>query len=137
MKQTFILAHDNARKNAVRAVQEAAEGYAVTISEPTRTLEQNALLWALLREVAQQVEWYGQKLSEEDWKNVFTAALKRYRVVPGIDGGMVVLGMSTSKMDKREFSDLIEVILSFGAERGVVFDDGDRREADRYLTVAA
>ena len=56
-----------------------------------------------------------------------TAGLKRDKIVPGIDGGFVVLGMSTSQMDKRTFSDLIELIYAFGAQHGVVF--GDERMA--------
>jgi len=93
----------------------------VTVSEQTRNLEQNAKLWALLAEVADQVDWYGNKLSAEDWKCVFSAALKKERVVPGINGGFVVLGQSTSKMSKSEFSELIELIHAFAAEKGVSF----------------
>ncbi len=48
-----------------------------------------------------------------------TAGLKKQKAVPGIDGGFVVVGGSTSKMTKSEFSDLLELIYSFGAERGV------------------
>jgi len=77
----------------------------------------------MLTEVAHQVDWYGQKLTPEDWKDVFTAALRRARVVPGIDGGFVPLGMRTSDMSKGEMSALFELIEAFGAERGVRFGD--------------
>lgn len=44
--------------------------------------------------------------------------------MPNIDGnGFVVLGKSTSKMSVSEMSDMIELIQSFGAERGVKFKD--------------
>jgi hypothetical protein len=70
------------------------------------------------------VIWYGQKLSAEDWKDVFTASLRRARVVPGLDAGTYVpLGMRTSDMSKDEMSQLIELIMAFGAERGVSFHD--------------
>jgi hypothetical protein len=70
----------------------------------------------------QAVDWYGQKLSSEDWKDVLTASLRRTRVVPGIDAGTFVpLGMRTSQMTKEEISDLLELIYAFGAERGVKF----------------
>jgi hypothetical protein len=95
----------------------------VTISEPTRSLEQNARLWASLSEVSKQVDWYGQKLTSEEWKDVFSACLNRQKVVPGIEGGFVVCGARTSKMSKRELSELLEVIYAFGAEKGVVFSD--------------
>lgn len=122
-KRLFRLVHDQARKGAIAAISEAPDGYIVTVAEPTRNLEQNARLWASLAEVANQVEWYGNKLTAEEWKTVFSAALKKEKVVPGINGGFVVCGQSTSKMSKREFSDMLEIVYAFGAERGVVFSD--------------
>ena len=125
MKQTFILrpAPHPARARALEAVRCAPEGLAIEIREPTRTLEQNALMWPLLNAVSEQVEWYGQMLSPDDWKDLFTAVLRKARAVPGLDGGFVVLGLSTSKLGKKEFSDLIEIIYAFGAERGVNFGE--------------
>lgn len=124
MKRTFILVHETARNLALQHVKNAPEGYCVTISEPTRSLEQNSALWPHLEEISEQVEWYGRKLSPEDWKHVFTASLKKLDVVPNLDStGFVALGMSTSRMSKRELSDLIELIRAFGAERGVKFKE--------------
>ena len=122
----FILAHAEARKRAASAIMDAPSGYIVRITEPTRTLESNALLWVLLGEVSRQVEWYGSKLTAEEWKDVFSASLKKQKVVPALDGGFVVCGQRTSKMTKSEFSDLIELIQAFGAERGVNFDGKDK-----------
>lgn len=93
----------------------------VELRTETRSLEQNARLWAMLTEVSRQVDWYGRKLTPEQWKHVFSAALKKQDVVPGIDGGFVVLGLSTSKMTRAEMSELQELIEAFGAERGVRF----------------
>ena len=117
----YILAHDTARRLAIECVRAAPDGYVVRVDEPTRNLEQNARLWAMLHEVSQQVVWYGTKLTEDEWKDVFTAALKKSKVVPGLDGGFVVCGQRTSTMTKREFSDLIEVIQAFAAEHDVKF----------------
>jgi NAD-dependent SIR2 family protein deacetylase len=90
----------------------------------TRTSEQNRLMWAVLTDISEQVEWYGQRLKKEEWKDVFTAALKRQKVVPSIDGGFIVLGASTSRMTIAEMTELIELAMAFGAEKGVVFSDG-------------
>lgn len=117
MKQSFVLSHAEARRRAVQAVQNAPEGYAVIVKPPTRNLEQNALLWALLADVSEQVVWHGRKLEPEAWKHIFTSSLKRQDVVPGLDGGFVVLGLSTSQMSKAEFSDLIELIHAFKAQQ--------------------
>lgn len=118
MKQSFILAHDLARARAVEAVRNAPAGFSVTVAEPSRNLEQNAALWAILSEVSEHVVWHGRKLTPEDWKHIFTASLKRMDVVPNLEGtGFVALGLSTSKMSKREFSDLLELVNAFAAER--------------------
>lgn len=93
----------------------------VEIKPETRTLAQNARLWAMLTDVSKQVNWYGRKLSQEEWKHVFTASLSKQDVVPGIDGGFVVLGKSTSKMTKPEMSELQQLIEAFGAQQGVRF----------------
>lgn len=93
----------------------------VELKKEARSLEQNSRLWAMLTDISKQVDWYGRKLTEEEWKHVFTAALTKQDVVPGINGGFVVLGKSTSKMTKAEMSDLQTLMEAFGAERGVRF----------------
>lgn len=95
----------------------------VTLGRETRTLDQNAKLWAMLADVSRQVEWYGRKLTNEDWKHVFTAALTQQEAVPGINGGFVVLGQSTRKMKKRQFAELIELIYAFGSEHNVQWSE--------------
>ena len=87
----------------------------------TRSLNQNRRLWAMLTDISKQVDWHGRKLTQEEWKHVFTAALTKQDVVPGIDGGFVVLGKSTSKMTKAEMTELQELMAAFGAEHGVRF----------------
>lgn len=119
MKQIFRLVNDNVRKSACAYLLNVPDGYVVTIAEPTRNLDQNAKLWALLTEVSAQVNWHGNHLTPEDWKSVFSAALKKQKVVPGIDGGFVVCGQSTSKMSKSEFSEMIELIQAFSAQQDV------------------
>ena len=86
-----------------------------------RSDAQNRRLWAMLADISAQVDWYGQKLTSEEWKDVFSASLKRTKVVPGLDGGFVVCGQSTSKMTKAEMCELQELMEAFGAERGVKF----------------
>lgn len=76
-------------------------------------------MWAMLGEVSRQVDWHGQKLEPGEWKDVFSAALKRQKVVPGIDGGFVVLGSSTSRMSKAEMGELMTLMEAFAADRGV------------------
>lgn len=130
MKRTFILAHDGARRNAIRYITEAPAGYSVTVGEPTRSLEQNALMWPLLQKLADQVVWYGVKLSADDWKDLLTASLRKQRSAPGLDGGFVVFGERTRTYSKAEFSKLIELIYAFGAQHGVAWEAPARQAGE-------
>jgi hypothetical protein len=121
MTNYFVLAHDTARQRAQEAIKSAPQGHIVLIKEPTRNKEQNALLWSLLGQVSRLVVWHGQKLSAENWKDIFTASMKQQKVVAGLDGGFVVCGLSTSKMTKKDFSELCELIFAFGAQQGIDF----------------
>jgi len=78
-------------------------------------------MWANLEDIAQQVVWYGVKLTKEEWKDVLTAALKKQKVVPGIEGGFVIIGARTSKMTVPEMTELIELSTAFGTQQGVKF----------------
>lgn len=125
-RATVILRTDADRDKVRRWACKVPDGTSVEFRAPRRSHDQNRLLWAMLGDVAAQVEWYGTKLSADDWKDVFSASLCRARVVPGIDAGTFVpLGMRTSDMTKQEFSDLLELIRAFGAERNVQWTDDD------------
>jgi len=132
---TIVLSGRARRDLAHAAVAQAPAGSVVEIKPPKRTLPQNAKLHAMLTDVACQVEWAGAKRNPEAWKDIFTAALRSAKhgldVVPGINGGFVLLGMHTSAMTKAEVAELIELIAAFGAEHGVQFQDDDGREAVR------
>lgn len=133
-KRTFLLRDSNIRRNCIEAIQQLPANpdkpLQVTIQEDTRSLAQNRMLWACLRDVSEQVIWYGRKMDNESWKHVFSASLKKQETVPGIDGGFVVLGQSTSKMRVGEMRDLITLIHAFGAERNIKFSDESARAAE-------
>jgi hypothetical protein len=125
-RATVVIRSAPDRAKVCRWAQNVEPGTVIEFRKARRSTDQNALLWAMLTDVSQQVEWYGQKLTAEDWKDVFTASLRKSRVIPGIEAGsFVVLGMRTSDMTKDEFSNLIELIHAFAAERGVVFSGDD------------
>ena len=124
-KRQFILRNEAIKQYALQqlsAIQpDEVRPPVIEQREMTRTLDQNAKMWAVLTDIAKQVEWYGQMLKPEEWKHILSASLKKQKAVPGIDGGFVVLGLSTSKMTVSEMRDLIELSHAFGAERGVDF----------------
>lgn len=123
MKQRYIMSHELARQRAIDAVRNAPAGYVIEIREPTRTLMQNDLMWSLLDCLEKQIVWYGHKLTAEEWKDFVTALMKKQKVVPGYEGGIVVLASRTSKMSKKDMSELIETIYWFGSQHNVNFQD--------------
>ena len=126
MKKVYILANPTARANAVQAVRTAPDGYKITVAEPSRTLDQNAAQWPILQAFSEQLTWpingVMVKMDEDDWKDVMTAAFKKetVRLAQGLDGGLVMLGLRTSKMSKKEFSEYLEFLHATAALRGVI-----------------
>ncbi len=124
---TFPLRNEQDRARAIQIIQrvDLSAGYVWTMKDEGRTDPQNRRMWAMLRDISRQVEWYGQMLKDEDWKHIFSASVQQQRAVPGLDGGFVVLGVSTSKQSKKWFADMFAVIEAFAAEKGVKFTTAD------------
>lgn len=129
MRKYFVLANETAKHLAMHAIAHAEEGHIVKISPANRSTAQNALLWVLLTQFSEQLEWpvdgTMQKLEPIEWKHLLTAAFRKetQRIAQGINGGMVMLGASTSKMSKREFIEFLDFISSVAVDRGVNLDN--------------
>lgn len=123
MKATFRLVHAEARRRAVASVDNAPDGFMVTVSEPTRSGEQNALLHVLLTEIAADHEWAGKKRDVEIWKRLLVASWLRARgesieILPALDGhGVDVVFRRTSSLTKAECAELIDFIEAWRAMR--------------------
>ena len=127
-RAVLVLHRQSDRDRAASWVGQAPWGTRITFQEAKRTTDQNARMWAMLTEVARQVKWHGQRLSADDWKLVFMAALKQeLRIVPNLDGtGFVQLGRSSSSLSVGEMADLMDLIAAFGAREGVTFAEPER-----------
>jgi len=66
MKRLFILPVGKA--NAIEAIRQAPDGYAVSVGEATRSLEQNAAQWPILQAYAaqKQISVNGEMISLSD-----------------------------------------------------------------------
>ncbi len=130
MSRALITIKTNAdREKAAAWAIKAPDGTRVEFKATKRSIPQNARLWAMLTDVAQQLPWHGQKLKAEDWKYVFLDALKEAaRTVPNIDGTGFVNLRRSSDLSKEEMSELIDLIAAFGAQNGVKFG-GDQESA--------
>lgn len=113
------------RERASALLGKVPPGTRVEFKAAKRSLPQNARMWAMLTDIATQLDWYGEKMTADEWKRLFLDALNREcRTVPNLDGtGFVNLGRSSRDLSKGEMSDLMELIAAFGAQRGVVFHD--------------
>ena len=128
-KRHLIFVHDTARRQAAAFCMIAPEGYHCRIEPPTRNLAQNALLHGVLTDIAEQVEWHGQKLPMEVWKRLCMAAWLREAgeqpmLIPALDGnGFDVIFEKTSKLSVSQCSELVEWCFAFGVEHGVKFTE--------------
>ena len=125
-KRTFWLRNQEVREYASEfALLHAPDNWKVTFEPESRNLDQNAAMWPILEAFSRQLKWpvNGQlvTMTPEEWKDVLTAAFRREtaRLAMGLDGGVVMLGMRTSKMTKPVFSEWLEFLHATAAARDV------------------
>jgi hypothetical protein len=130
-RSLFVLWNDAMRARAIEMIRLCPKESRCEIRGPRRTNDQNAKMWAMLTEIADQLPWHGVKLDADDWKLIFLDSLKReLRLVPNLDGdGFVNLGRSSSDLSKEEMADMISLIDSFAANHGVKFHGPGDEEA--------
>lgn len=123
------------RARAIGFIRQAPAGTRVELRAAKRSLPQNDRMWAMLSDIATQKEHAGRKYTPDQWKVIFMAACGReVQFIPGLDGKTFIpWGQSSSDLSKQEMTDLIEFMLSWGAENGVAFHDD---EAQRCASVA-
>lgn len=93
----------------------------LTVKPETRNDAQNALLHALLTEIAKEREWAGKKRDVEVWKRLLVASWLRARgesieILPALDGhGIDCVFRRTSTLTKAECGELVEFIEAWRA----------------------
>jgi hypothetical protein len=118
------------REFAKRLIDEAQDGDYVSLSAPTRTLDQNSKLWPMLDDLQEQVEELAT-YSTDDIKLRFLNALgAEMRFLPCLEGqGSFPVGLKSSTLTKEQFSGLIELLYAYGAEHGVEWTEPAERKA--------
>jgi hypothetical protein len=114
---------------AAAQCKSAPYGIEVLFRERSRTADQNDKMWAMLSDVAKQLDWHGSKLTAAQWKLIFLSGLHRDAgVVPDYSGtGVIPLNISSSSaLTVRQMTDLIELIYAYGAEHGVVWRNDEK-----------
>lgn len=120
MTQTLILSDDSRRMQARRLVDLAPHGSVLTIKPPSRSLDQNAKLWAVLSEIS-RAKPEGRMMTPEDWKAVFMNACGwECQFQEGLDGRPFPLGFRSSKLSKEQMSNLLEFIHEYAARHNII-----------------
>jgi hypothetical protein len=101
-----------------------------------RTLAQNKKMWPMLTDISKHVVLVGVKHKPDIWKHIITAAWKSQVFVHGISGTLVVIPASTSKMNKKEFSELIEQMYAYGSDEGVPWSEPSLKAYAMYREAA-
>lgn len=96
------------------------------ITPINRNNEQNKLLHAVCGDVSKQKKWAGQVIDTEGWKRLFVDAWSREtgrspgKMVPSLDGeSIVVLNISTRRLSRKDFAELMEWILAYCAMNAI------------------
>lgn len=117
--QTVILRGQTQRDFAKAMIDRAPADAVVNIREATRTLDQNARLWAMLSDVS-RAKPEGRCHTTETWKALFMHACgHQVQFEMGLNGEPFPTGFRSSKLTKDQMSDLIECIFEYGARHGV------------------
>lgn len=117
---TFRLINATVRANAIEAVRTAPDGYLVTISEPKRSKDQSAKMWAMLGDVS-KAKPEGRQWTKDTWKAAFLHSLgHQIAFAEGLDNsGPFPIGFHSSNLSVKQMSDLITCIAAYGDEHGV------------------
>src|SRR4051812_5039407 len=109
-----VLSSNFARRRACALIQRAPEGYVASVAEPSRTLDQNNRLWAMLTDVSVSMP-QGRRHTPDDWKCIFMSACGwEVQFLEGLDGRPFPQGFRSSKLTKAQMSALIDFIDAWG-----------------------
>lgn len=115
----FLYGHAD-RDRAIRTIQAAPRGSIVEVRAPRRTNDQNSLLWSLLSQIS-VAKPQGRMHTPEVWKCLAMHACGHaVQFEPGLDGSPFPIGFRSSKLTKAQFATLIDFILAYAAEQGIV-----------------
>ncbi len=122
--QTIILRGPSQRSLAKQLIDRAGTDFIVTVREPTRNLEQNARLWAMLSDVS-RAKPEGRCWTPETWKAAFMHSLgHQVQFCEGLDNsGPFPLGFRSSRLTVRQMADLITTVAEYGDRHGVVWSE--------------
>jgi len=119
-KRTYKLISDQVRAHCIDEIARAPLGKVVIVQDPTRTLEANAKLHAMLTDISKQRDYMGKNRDVEFWKGLFVSAHaiatgKPCEIVPGLEGEFIAIRESTATMSGKKLASVIEYIEAYCA----------------------
>ena len=83
------------------------------------TEQQRKIFNAACGDLAEQVKWYGNRLSKDDWRHFIAGTVLGWRMLPGINRGegapgFVMLGGSSLDLSKDKCSEAITIAFAIG-----------------------
>ena len=122
--QTVIIRGQRQREFAKSLIDRAPIDAVVTVKEGTRSLEQNAKMWAMLSDIS-RTKPEGRTMRPDLWKGAFMAALgHEVQWINGIDGHPPFPADSrSSRLSKAEMADLITFMQEYGDRHSVEWLD--------------
>lgn len=119
MYTTFLL-NRHSRDKAKRLIDAAPSGFVSVVREPRRSTSQNARMWAMLSDVAQQAVHNGSKYSPEAWKTLFMHAMgQEVSFMTGLSGEPFPVGFRSSRLSVPQMVELQDFIECWCANNGV------------------
>lgn len=119
MVQTAILRGPAQRAFAKQLIDKAPDNAVVRVSAPTRSLDQNAKMHAMLSDLS-RAKPEGRRHTPDVWKAIMMQACGHASQFEfGLDGQPFPLGFRSSRLTVSQMSDLIEFMYAYGAEHDV------------------
>lgn len=140
-KSVFRLVHQEARRRAAQACQDAPDGHMVVVSEPTKKRIQEEKYHAMIGDISRQTTYAGRKWDIEDTKRIlideFAAEMRAAgmplhndsRIIPSEDGLRIIqLNIRSSEFYVKEAAQFIEFLYAWGELRGVIWTEPKQQE---------
>jgi hypothetical protein len=118
----IALTNENARQKALEAVRGAKPGWVVSVSKPNRSNAQNALYWAVLGEISEQIR-PNAAYSPEIWHAYFKTLFLPGRMLELPGGKVVEQEPTTTGLTVAQFSEYVEKVIAWSTEKGLVWTE--------------
>lgn len=107
----FTLTADRSRVKHI--IDISPDGWVVEVREPSRTKDQNALYWATLHDLSENVKIDGKQYLATVWHKYFKERFLPGRIIELPYGHIVEAEPSTADLTKEQFSEFIEQVMAF------------------------